>query len=275
MDKVLAFGKLLTKRIIQVDLFGLSAQLAYFFLLSLFPFLIFLFSLLGYFPVDEQALLEFIAIYAPADIMDLLSSNVSQIVNKPSSGLLSVGAIGTLWSASNGVNAITRAFNRAYEVGENRSFLKSRLIAIALTIAMVLVICIALLLPVFGKMIGEYLFSLFGLSGFISVWNSLRWIISSVFLFIVLLALYKLAPHIVIRLRDALWGAIFATVAWQFVSLVFSFYVSTIGNYSATYGSLGAVIMLMIWFYLSGIIIIGGGIMNAMIHKIRTDKMIN
>jgi len=89
--------------------------------------------------------------------------------------------------------------------------------------------------------------------------------------FIVLLALYKLAPNKKILLRNAMWGAIFATVGWQLVSLAFSYYVSTIGNYSATYGSLGAVIILMIWFYISGIIIITGGVINATIRKERRE----
>src|SRR5699024_1519854 len=195
----------------------------------------------------------------------------NQLINAQNGGLLSIGIIGTLWSASNGVNAITKAFNRAYEVEEDRSFIVARLIAIALTISMVVVICVAFLLPIFGRTIGIYLFSFFGLSDdFIHVWNTLRWIISSIVFFIVLLALYKLAPNKKIRLRNAMWGAIFATIGWQLVSLAFSYYVSTIGNYSATYGSLGAVIILMIWFYISGIIIITGGIINAMI---REEKM--
>jgi len=262
------FIKQLYKRIIKADVFGLSAQLAYFFLLSLFPFLLFLITLLGYLPINEISFMDFIATYAPAEIMDLLNANIRQLVNNQNTGLLSVGIIGTLWSASNGVNAITKAFNRAYAVQENRSFFFSRLIAIALTIAMIIVIGIALLLPVFGKTIGIYIFSLFGLSdNFLNIWNALRWIISSIVLFIVLLTLYKLAPHSVVKIKYALWGTLFATIGWQLVSLAFSYYVNTLGNYSATYGSLGAVIILMIWFYISGMIIITGGVINAVIQN--------
>ncbi|HLR67493.1 YihY/virulence factor BrkB family protein [Virgibacillus alimentarius] len=271
MKRVAAFGKTFFGRINDADVFGLSAQLAYFFLLSLFPFLLFLITLLGYLPIDEQSFMGFIDTYAPPEITELINTNLNQLINAQNGGLLSIGIIGTLWSASNGVNAITKAFNRAYEVEEDRSFIVARLIAIALTISMVVVICVAFLLPIFGRTIGIYLFSFFGLSDdFIHVWNTLRWIISSIVFFIVLLALYKLAPNKKIRLRNAMWGAIFATIGWQLVSLAFSYYVSTIGNYSATYGSLGAVIILMIWFYISGIIIITGGIINAMI---REEKM--
>ncbi len=267
------FGKQLFRRINAADVFGLSAQLAYFFLLSLFPFLLFLITLLGYMPIDEQAVIVFIERYAPAETKELINTNINQLVNEQNGKLLSLSVIGTIWSASNGVNAIIKAFNKAYEVDEDRTFIVSRLIAIALTVAMVAVICIALALPIFGEMIGVYVFSLFGLTeNFVHIWNMLRWVISSVVFFIVLLTLYKLAPNKRILLRNAMWGAMFATVGWQLVSLAFSNYVNTIGNYSATYGSLGAVIILMVWFYISGIIIITGGVINAAVRKMRLEK---
>lgn len=268
MKHIITFVKNLQKQMTEADVFGLSAQLAYFFLLSLFPFLLFIITLLGYLPIDEDVLLNFLGTYAPNETMDLINMNISLIINGQNSGLLSIGIIGTLWSASNGVNAITKAFNRAYQVEEDRSFIVARLIAIGLTIAMVAVICIALLLPIFGKMIGIYIFSFVDLSEkFVSLWNTLRWVISSIVFFIVLLALYILAPNVKINIKYALWGALFATVGWQLVSLAFSYYVNTLGNYSATYGSLGAVIILMFWFYISGIIIITGGVINAVLQR--------
>ncbi|PAV28165.1 ribonuclease [Virgibacillus profundi] len=267
------FGKKLFQRIMETDVFGLAAQLAYFFLLSLFPFLLFLLTLIGYLPIDDQSVIDVLANIAPAQIMDLINTNISGLVNNQNGGLLSISIIGTLWAASNGVNALTRAFNKAYEVDEDRSFIVARLIAIIVTIGMVTIICIAFLLPIFGRMIGVYLFSFFGLSeGFIAIWETLRWLISSVIFFIVLLALYKLAPNFKIYFKNAVWGALFATVFWQIASMGFSYYVSTIGNYSATYGSLGTVIVLMIWFYLSGIIIMIGGVINATIREYKTAE---
>jgi len=268
MKQVISIGRHLYERMQDADVFGLAAQLAYFFLLSLFPFLLFLITLLGYLPIDEQVLMDFIEMYAPAEIMELINTNISQLVQAQNGSLLSLGIIGTLWSASNGVNAITKAFNRAYEVEEDRSFFIARLIAIIMTIAMIGVIAIAFLLPIFGEMIGVYIFSFFGLSDdFINVWNTLRWAISSIVFFIVLLALYTLTPNVRIKVKNTLLGSLFATISWQLVSLGFSYYVSTIGDYSATYGSLGAVIILMIWFYISGIIIITGGVINAVIRS--------
>src|SRR5699024_381189 len=103
MELAIDFAKQLYRRIIDTDTFGLSAQLSYFFLLSLFPFLLFLITLVGYLPLDEQVFMEFIGVYAPAEITEFINTNVSDLVNAQNGGLLSIGIIGTLWSASNGV----------------------------------------------------------------------------------------------------------------------------------------------------------------------------
>lgn len=267
-QKMVDFFKKLFQRMTDDDIFGLGAQLAYFLLLSLFPFLLFLMTLVGYLPLDMQNVNAFIEQYAPGKISQLINENVSELVNNQSGSLLSIGIIGTLWAASNGINAIMKGFNRAYDVKEDRSFIVTRLIAIILTVAMVLVICIAFLLPVFGRMIGEYIFAFLGLSeGFLNVWDTMRWGVSSGVIFIVLLALYKLAPNKRIYFKNVIWGALFATIGWQLASLAFSFYVNSMGNYSATYGSLGTVIVLMIWFYLTGIIIMLGGLINAILKE--------
>ncbi|SDK35174.1 YihY/virulence factor BrkB family protein [Sediminibacillus albus] len=271
--KVVSFGKQLFKRTVSDDVPGMAAQLAFFFLLSLFPFLLFFITLIGYLPLTQADIMRVISIYAPEETFQLINKNVSEIANKKNGGLLSVTILATLWTASNGINAIIRSLNTAYNVEEDRSFLVARLIAVILTIAMVLVIAVAFLLPIFGKAIGIYLFSFWGLSAdFLQLWNALRWVISFVVFFVVLLALYKMAPNKKVYFKDAAVGAAFATIGWQLVSLAFSYYVDTMGNYSAAYGSLGGVIVLMIWFYISGMIIIGGGEINALFEKYRNNN---
>lgn len=273
MKRIVTFAKQLFQKIVEVDVFGMAAQLAYFFLLSLFPFLLFLATLLAFLPIDVDNLISFISLYAPEEIMELINSNITQLTSEQNGGLLSIGIIGTIWSASAGVNAVMKAFNGAYEVDEDRSFIIARLIAIVLTIAMMVVICVAFLLPIFGKSIGLFLFSFLGWSSsFLHLWGTFRWVVSSIVFLIVLLALYKLAPNNKVLFKDAIWGAIFATVFWQLVSLAFSYYVSKIGTFSATYGSLGTVITLMIWFYISGIIIITGGVINAILKHRRVGR---
>lgn len=268
MKQVIRFLTYLYERIMDGDVFGLAAQLAYFFLLSLFPLLILVMTLIGYLPLDEQSILDALSSVIPSESMAFIEANIRMLLNQQNTGLLSIGILGTLWSASNGVNAIIRAINRAYQVEETRPFLVSRFVAIILMFAMIAVIVVALLLPVLGRMIGVYIFSFFGLSDdFIQFWNTFRWVISAIVFFIVFLALYRLAPSRNIHLKNVVPGALFTTLSWQLTSLAFSYYVETIGDYSATYGSLGAVIVLMIWFYMSGIIIIIGGTINAVTEE--------
>lgn len=263
---ILRFGKQLFQRLDRNEALGMSAELAYFFLLSLFPFLIFLLTLIAYVPVTQDDVLGVIRQYAPGDTMKLIETNVVRILNEQRGDLLSFGIIATIWFASNGINAIVRAFNRAFDVNENRHFFIVRGTAILLTLAMVFVIIVALLLPVFGREIGLFIFSSYGLSDeFLTIWNTIRWGVSFVILFFVFSCLYLAAPNIHLRLRDVLPGAMFATVGWMSASLLFSYYVSNFGNYTAMYGSLGGIIVLLVWFYISGLMIIIGGEINAIL----------
>lgn len=245
-----------------------SAELAYFFLLSLFPLIIFILTLTAYLPISAEDVLGAVDQYAPDSAMSMVKSITEQTLNKRSGGLLSFGIIAVIWSASNGMNAIVRAFNHAYEVEENRSFIIIRLTSIFLTIAMVVTILIALLLPVFGREIGMLAADFIGASGlFLQVWSVVRWGISPLILLIVFTALYIFAPNKRLSLRFVLPGAVFAAAGWIIVSMLFSFYVGTFANYSATYGSIGGIIVLMIWFYLTGTLLILGGEINALLHK--------
>lgn len=255
-------------RIDEDDISGLASQLAYFFLLALFPLLIVIVTLLPYLSINEIDILGIIRDFAPAETVALIERNLEEIKANQNGRLLSFGIIGTLWSASNGINAVVLAFNKAYDVKETRSFLVARGMAILFTFAMIFVFILALLLPVFGREIGLFLFSEFGLSKeFIALWNTIRWLVSSVILFIVFTVLYWIAPNKKIKCVSVMRGAIFTTIGWILTSLAFSFYVGNFGNYSATYGSIGAIIVLMIWLYLSGFIILLGGEINAYYSK--------
>lgn len=258
------YVKRFVKQVIDDRVFDLSAQLAYYFLLSLFPFLIFALSLLHYVGVTSEQVLELMARFAPENSFHLIENNLQNVLDKQRGGLLSFGIILTIWSASHAINAIMRGLNRAYGVEENRPFLLARGIAVLLTLSMVLVIVVALALPVFGQLIGTLIFSHLGLRAeFLSVWIMLRWFISFLIIVTVFSCLYYFAPNKKVYLKDVLFGAVMAAVGWQVVSLGFSYYVNNFGNYDATYGSLGAIIVLMIWFYLTALIIIIGGEINA------------
>lgn len=260
----LMFIREMVRRFQEDEIPRLSAELAYYFLLSLFPFLIFLFTLLAYLPIPHEDILSVVRQYAPKEALHLIEASIHRVMGYQNGKLLSFSIIGAIWSASNGMNAIVRAFNRAYDVEENRPFFIARGVSVLLTIGMIFVIIVALVLPVFGKMIGLFLFSAFGFSKtFLTVWNALRWVISSLILFVVFTALYYFAPNKKLRCANVVRGATFATVGWIITSLAFSYYVNNFVYYTAMYGSLGGMIILMVWFYLSGMIIVLGGEMNA------------
>jgi membrane protein len=259
-----ALLKKLWHQIDEDDLPGLSAQLAYFFHLSLFPLLIFLFTLIPYLPIAHDDILELIRGFAPAEALDLIEVNLNDVMNNRHGGLLSFGIIGTIWSASNGIQATVKAFNKAYNVEESRSYIASTGMAILLTLGMIFVFIVAIILPIFGKEIGVMLFSPFGFTKqFLTIWATLRWFISAVILFLIFTCLYWIAPNVKMRCRSAFPGAVFSTVGWIASSVALSIYVSNFSNFSLTYGSIGAIIVLMMWLYISAFIIILGGEINA------------
>ncbi len=267
---VSGFLKELITRIRKVDVTGLGSQLAFFFLLSLFPLLIFLFTLLPYLNLDQSEIFLFIRDYAPASVASLIEDTVGEILSKRNTGLLSIGALATVWSASKGMNALTKALNRSYFTEETRNFFVARGMSVVFTIMLISVLIVALVLPVFGKQIGIFAFSYLGLeAGFLSIWNNLRWIIPPFLIFGVFTILYWLVPNLKLNIKSVLSGAAFATLGWILTSVGFSYYVSSFGNYSNTYGSIGAIIVLMMWLYFSAIILMLGGQINAVMSERR------
>jgi len=260
----------LLQHIQRSDVTALGAQLEFFFLLSLFPLLIFMVTLLPYLNLPEDQIFQFLREYAPADVYSLLEGTLAEVLQNRNGGLLSLGILRTIWSASNGVNAIMKSLNKSYGLEESRPFFIVRGLSVVFTILIIGLFVIALLLPIFGEQIGVFLFSFLGLDEmFLTVWNSVRFIIPPFIIFLVLTALYWLVPNAKLYLKSVIPGGLFATVGWILVSLAFSFYVSNFGNYTATYGSLGAMIVLMMWLYFSGTILMIGGQINAVMQERR------
>lgn len=265
---LIQFGQELVDRFIKDDVSGMSAQLAYYFLLSIFPFFIFAFTLIGYMPISTENALTIIRIIAPEKVTELLESNLHSFLNTRRGWLLFLSLAGTLWTSSSAIHAIIVALNRAYGVADERSYFTSRLLAILFTIGMVLAIFMTLILPVFGKMIETFFTSRMHIPYYILfTWRLLRWVVSLLFLFSLFAFLYYFAPKCNVNGKVAIVGALFAGFGWLAVSYGFSYYVNNFSNYSLTYGSLGGVIILMIWFYLSAMILILGGQINAMLQK--------
>lgn len=257
-----------------VDISGMGAQLAYFFLLSFFPMLIFMVTLLPYLSLERGQIFDFLSEVMPDEVYSLIEGTLTEVLSNQNGGLLSIGIIGTIWSASKGVDALMKALNRSYDV-EGRAGFMNRLWSLIFTISLVGVLLIALVLPVFGQQIGNLIFDYLGVAtSFATIWNSIRWIIPPALILILLTAMYWVVPNTDPRLTivSVFPGAIFATLGWLVLTYVFSFYVSNFGNYSATYGSIGGVIILMLWLYFTGMILIFGGLLNATVQKRQLTK---
>lgn len=269
----LSFIRHLIKQIKKDPIHDWAATLAFYFMLSIFPLLIFVLALIPYLPIQAEHLQAFILDFAPATLGEVFTTTILEVVQEQKGGLISFGILASLWSASNGINAFTRALNRAYDIEETRSFFYVRFMSIIMTLAMVLVIVITLVLPVFGNLILNLLTTVFGLSATtVTLFNKLRWIIGIAIMTTVLLFIYYLAPNKRLPIRYVVIGAATATISWQLISLGFSTYVSNFSNYSTTYGSLGGVIILMLWFFLSGVILVLGGEVIAAIHHVAEKR---
>ena len=265
----LALLKNVWAEIQQDEVFGRAAQLSYYFLLALFPLLIFLTSLIGIALGSgsdlRQSLFSYLAEVMPPSAFQLIESTMLEISKASTGGKLSFGLLAALWAASNGMGAITEALNVAYDVKESRPWWKTRLQAIGLTTALSVLIISALLLVLYGGKIVEVLAANFDFgSAFVMTWKIAQWPIVFAVMLLAFALIYYFAPD----LRDQKWawvtpGAVIGVVLWLLASFGFRTYLHFFDSYSATYGSLGAVIILMLWLYLTGVAVLVGGELNA------------
>jgi membrane protein len=266
MSARLSFKQFLTKiwsESVKDDVLGTAAELSYFFLLALFPLLIFLTSLIGFLPITHSGLVGDLERVVPPDAMKLVRETLADVVSHRNGGLLSFGLIFSLWSASSGVASLMSGLNRAYNVVETRSFWKKRLVAIGLTIATVLLVASGSVLIVIGNGLGHWARRTFEVSAGLAVVSTiLGYVIGLVLLLAGIGSLYYFGPNIK-RKQPVKPGAMFATAGIVIGSLLFSFYLRMAPSASATYGSLGAVVTLMLWLYLIGLVLLVGGEINS------------
>ena len=252
-----------------------AAGLAYYFLFALFPALLFLTSLLGLLPIPNltQQLMAYLSQALPGDAASIVEKTLNEIVSGARGGLLSIGALGALWASSNGLSSFMTALNVAYDVPETRSFLKRKALAVGLTVMFSAFVLMALILMVFGPKIGEMVASWVGLGTlFPIVWNIVS-IPIVIFLVVFAVALvYWLAPAAEQHFRWVTPGSAVAVLLWLVMSLGLRYYVQNFGNYSATYGSIGGVILLMLWLYLSGIALLLGAEINSEIEHAAAER---
>ena len=251
------------------DIFGRAAQLSYYFLLALFPLLLFLVTLLGYFAERGTELriklLTYLASVMPPAAIALVHSTLDEVSAGRSGSKLSLGVLAALWAASSGMGAISDTLNIAFGVTEKRPWWRARLTAILLTIVVSVFIIVTLVVVLFGGHLVDWLAQHFGFSSAFAVtWKILQWPIALAFLLLMFDLIYYFAPddrRAHFKLLSP--GAATAVVLWLLVSFGFRGYLHFFNSYSVTYGSLGALIVLMLWFYFTGIAILVGGEVNS------------
>ncbi len=250
------------------NVWGSAAELAYYFLFALFPMLIFLTTLVGFLPDFQQTLLSALARTLPAEVMKLVVNTLHDVTINRSGGLLSIGIIGMLWSASGGVVSLMDALNIAYDVKEGRSFWKQRLISVGLTIGLSLFIVAGTLLIMFGDKFSIRLSQALGLGvTFKLIWSMVDYLLGLALILAGIELFYFFGPNVKQKWRWTSPGGVFAVASIVIGSLLFSFYIRYAPSYSATYGSLGAVMVLMLWLYIFGLVLLIGAEVNSEIYQ--------
>ncbi|HUE82590.1 MAG TPA: YihY/virulence factor BrkB family protein [Pyrinomonadaceae bacterium] len=276
--KLWQFARRIWDRINDHDVLGRAAQLSYYFLLALFPLLLFLISLLGYIAPTgsefQDRLLNYLSTVAPPSAMELIRATLDEISARRSGGRLYLSLLAALWAASWGMGAISETLNVAYRVKESRPWWKARLVAVLLTIALAVLILSAFAIVLYGERIGDSIAAIFGYSEvFRLTWRISQWPIALTFVLATFKLIYYFAPNVPRHSRK--WtttGAIVGVVLWLIISFGFRAYLSFFDSYSVTYGSLGAVIILMLWFYLTGVAILIGGEINAELEGFHKEE---
>ena len=259
------------KEVLSDDIMGLAAQTAYYFFFSLFPLFLFAAPLLGIIGDKQEMignLMNQLAGTLPGSAIELVRGVVEEVVlAEGAPGLMSVGAVLAAWAGSNIFNALIDALNRAYDITETRKWWKKRLLALASVITAGLVLLAATAVMLGGEALIEWLGDRTGLGdSTVLVWSIVQYPIALLLLIATAWMVYYFLPNIRQDWRQVLVGAIAATVLWVIVTLLFRAYVVNFGSYSKTYGTIGGVIALLTWMYLSMLVLLVGGELNAEIH---------
>jgi len=263
-------------RIRDDDIMGMSAQLTFYLLMSLFPFLLFLLNILSLTDVPIETYTISISRFLPEEVGRLFRDLVAEMVSVRSAALLSVSALITLWSAARGVHAISRCLNKACDAEETRPFWRVTAITMFFTVSLAVLVLVTLLLMIFGGVLGESFFSLFAAEKFFRrLWMVVRYAVPIAGMYLVFYLLYKYIPNCRLTRRDVIPGALFSTFGWIAASLVFAFYINHFSSYTRIYGSLGAIIILLIWLYLSSVVLLLGGELNATLAYFRSGKKLD
>jgi membrane protein len=271
-DTTLGWGELLRRTFKETQAdngMGLAAQLAYYFFLALFPALLFLVALAGAFASAALVtrLVDMLGGAAPPDVINIIREQLTSLSQGGQGGIMTVGVLAALWSSSAALVALIDSLNRVYDVEDTRPWWKQRLTAIFLTIGVAAFILVSFALVVVGPQLAESVAGRFGLGAAIEwSWKILQWPVVFVLVASAIGLVYYFAPDVDQDFVFLTPGSMLATVLWLVSSLAFRVYVVNFGSYNETYGAIGGVMVLLLWLYISGLVVIVGAEMNAEIE---------
>ncbi len=257
------------------DCMGMAAQIAFYTMLGLFPFLIFVLSIVAMFPLGaslEPLLFEALEAQMPPEAAHYVVSIVTSILPERNGGLLSFGFMASLWGASMAIGALITTINRAYNIRPKRNMVSQKFLSIGLTLGLSGMWLFAMTIILVGPTFTQQLYEWLGIASETNTfWSSIRLPVAFLLNLIALSVLYYLAPEAKQKFRWITPGAITATVLWMVASFVFRIFLRNFGMYNATYGSLAAVVILMIWLWISGLVFLLGAEINAMMKRMEED----
>ena len=266
-------AKRVWKETTEDDISARSASLAYYFILAVFPAMLFVLSVVGLLtPAGSQwqaSLFTTLARVMPDSAFDLVQKTFKEVARASGAGKAAFGILGALWAASQGVTAVMRSLNIAYEVSERRPWWKQKVVALGLTLGISVLVLGALGLMLFGAPAARSLAAHLGLGhSLVIAWHLVQWPLVLGFMFAAFAVTYYFAPH----LKSPEWhwitpGSVTGLTCWMLASFALKTYLHFFNSYSKTYGSLGAVIILLLWLYMTGFSILLGGEVNSEIEK--------
>jgi membrane protein len=257
-------------KIIDDEILGRAAQLAYYWLFSIFPFLILLTALISDSPLYQgfdRLLYELRKTLTP-EAFKLVYNTFHEMNGEEGRGFLSLSILIAIWAASTGMSAVISSLNKTFDVKNDRPWWKERILAIILTLGLTFFIIGALILLIFGEHLYKILEEYYGVGSILPmIWTLAQWPVTILFVLIAVELIYYFAPNIRQKWELFTPGAVFVLISWLLISFGFRFYISNFTNYNVLYGALGGFMVLMIWLYLLGVAILVGGVINSVLKK--------
>jgi membrane protein len=251
------------------DVYNGAAALGFYLTLAIFPAIIAMMNVIPYLPIDrvDEAIMDLLGQALPHEASVLVAGVVDQVLSQQRGGLLSFSLLATLWAASTGMYAIMQHLNITYDVKEGRSFIRARATALVLSLLFGVLVLGAFSLIVLGGIVQDWIGNRFGFTNALfTFFATFRWVVIVLALLLGFAMIYHYAPNVEQRFKLITPGSVFGVVMLIITSLVFSFYTRNFADYDATYGSIGAVIILMLWLYIAGLVILTGSEINALLE---------